>query len=91
MAQREKPAPPATASGVIRIVGPLEDDVITSIVATQATEAEVLEAVKWFTADDALGSELRRTRTGRVAQVYDILAAEEQDEEDLDIAVRTMV
>jgi hypothetical protein len=47
--------------------------------------------VKWFTADDALGSELRRTRTGRVAQVYDILAAEEQDEEDIDTSVRTSV
>src|SRR5438552_8270404 len=47
MAQREKYAPPATASGVVRIVGPLEDDVIASIVSTGATEAEVLEAVKW--------------------------------------------
>ena len=91
MAQREKPAPPATANGVIRIVGPLEDDVITSILSTRATEAEVLEAVKWFTADDALGSELRRTRTGRVAQVYDILAAEAQDEGDFDTPVHTVV
>ena len=91
MAQREKPAPPATASGVIRIVGPLEDDMIASILSTHATEAEVLEAVKWFTADDGLGSELRHTRTGRVAQVYDILAAEAQDEEDLDMPVRSLV
>src|SRR5256885_2224842 len=44
MAQREKYAPPATASGVIRIVGPLEDDGITSIVSTGATEAEGVEA-----------------------------------------------
>jgi len=92
MAQREKPAPPATVSGVIRIVGPLEDDVITSILSTHATEAEVLEAVKWFTADEDLGSELRRTRTGRVAQVYDILAAEEQDDgKDLDTPMRILV
>ena len=91
MAQREKPALPATASGVIRIVGPLEDDMITSIISTQATEAEVLEAVTWFTADDSLGSELRRRRTGRVSQVYDILAAEAQDEEDFDTAVHTLV
>ena len=90
MAQREKLARPATASGVIRIVGPLEDDVIASIVWTRATEAEVLEAVKWFTADDNLGSEVRRTRTGRVAQVYDILAAEAQDDE-LDAPIRMLV
>ena len=90
MAQREKLAPPATATGVIRIVGPLEDDVIASIVSTRATEAEVLEAVKWFTADDNLGAEVRRTRTGRVARVYDILAAEAQDDE-LDAPIRTLV
>lgn len=91
MAQREKAALPASASGVIRIVGPLEDDVIASIISTHATEAEVLEAVKWFTADDGLGSQLRRTRTGRVAQVYDILAAEAQDDEDLDAPARSLV
>ncbi|HEV3177099.1 MAG TPA: hypothetical protein VGZ72_13995 [Stellaceae bacterium] len=91
MAQRERYAPPATASGVVRIVGPLEDDVITSIISTHATEAEVLEAVKWFTADDDLGAEARRTRTGRVAQVYDILAAEAQDDEEFDAPMQTLI
>jgi hypothetical protein len=91
MAQREKLAPPATASGVVRIVGPLEDDVITSILTTGATEAEVVEAVKWFTADDGLGAAVRRTRTWRVARVYDILAAEVQDDDEPDVALRTLV
>jgi hypothetical protein len=86
----QKDAPPATASGVIRIVGPLEDDVITSIISTGATEAEVLEAVKWFT-DDELGPEVRRTRSGRVAQVYDILAAESRDDEELDAPLQGFV
>jgi hypothetical protein len=89
MGQPEKLALPATASGVVRIVGPLEDGVITSIISTRATEAEVLEAVKWFTEDD-LRARLHRTRTGRVAQVYDILAAEAQDEDDLDVPVRAL-
>jgi len=91
MAQREKYAPPATASGVIRIVGPLEDDVIASIVSTGATEAEVLDAGKWFTADDGLGTEMQRTRTGRVAQVYEILAAEAQDEGELDLPAQPLI
>jgi len=91
MSQRERHAQPATASGVIRIVGPLEDDMIASIVSTRATEAEVLEAVKWFTADDGLGAEVRRTRTGRVAEVYDILAAEAQDDDEPDATIRTPV
>ncbi len=91
MAQREKLALPATASGVVRIVGPLEDDVIARIISTHATEAEVLEAVKWFTADDDLGAEVRRTRTGRVAQVYDILSAEAQYDDELDAPARILV
>jgi hypothetical protein len=91
MAQREKYAPPATASGVVRIVGPLEDGVITSIISTRATEAEVLEAVQWFTADDGLGPRVRRTRTGRVAQLYDILAAQAQDDEEFDAPMQTLV
>jgi hypothetical protein len=91
MGQPEKLALPATASAVIRIVGPLEDDVIVSIVSTDATEAEVLEAVKWFTADDNLGAEMRHTRKGRVAQVYDILAAEAQGDDELDLPAHTLV
>jgi len=91
MSQQAKSAPTATASGVVRIVGPLEDDVITSIISTHATEAEVLEAVKWFTADDALGSEMRRTCTGRVAQVYEILAAEAHDDDEPDLPMRTLI
>ncbi len=91
MPQQTKSAPPATASGVVRIVGPLEDDVITSIISTHATEAEVLEAVKWFTADDGLGVEIRRACTGRVAQVYEILAAEAQDDDDPEILNRILV
>jgi len=91
MPQREKDPPTATASGVIRIVGPLEDGVITSIISTGATEAEVLEAVKWFTADDDLGPQVQRTRSGRVAQVYDILAAESQEDEELSVPLQNSV
>jgi len=89
--QQEKLARPATASGVVRIVGPLEDGVIACILSTRATEAEVLEAVTWFTADDGLGAEVRRTRTGRVAQVYDILAAEVQEDDELDAPMQTVI
>ena len=69
-------AKPATASEVVGIVGALDDAVITSILATGATAAEVLEAYNWSTADDTLGGDLERPRTGRVAEVYDILADE---------------
>ena len=65
---------PASTSEIRGIVGPLEDAVITSVLATGASAAEVLEAYTWLTADDQLGTELQRNRSGRVGQVYTILA-----------------
>lgn len=84
MSQQPKSSAPATAGEVIRIAGPLEDAVIARIIDTGATAAEVLEAYMWLTADDQLGTELKRTRTGRIAQVYDILAAEFQDADEIE-------
>ena len=69
---------PASASEVRAIVGEFDDTVIARIVATGATAAEVLEAFTWLTADDQLGTELERTCSGRVAQVYEILDEETQ-------------
>jgi len=65
---------PASASEIKGVIGPLEDAVITSILATGASAAEVLEAYTWLTADDQLGTQLERNRSGRVGQVYAILA-----------------
>jgi 4a-hydroxytetrahydrobiopterin dehydratase len=71
----------ANASEIARIVGPLPDSVIAAVLETGATASEVLEAYAWLTADDQLGEELQRQPNGRVAQVYDILAAEEPEDE----------
>lgn len=82
MSEEAKPSTPVRASEVIEIVGPLDDAVVAGVVATGATPAEVLEAYTWLTADDQLGTELDRTRTGKVAQVYDILAPEFEGAEE---------
>jgi hypothetical protein len=71
---------PATAEEVRSIVGPVDETVLARIVETGATPAEVLEAFTWTAADDRLGEELQRLPTGRVAQVYEILT-EDDDEE----------
>jgi hypothetical protein len=42
----------------------------------------VLEAHTWLMADDRLGAELQRRPSGRVGQVCDILAADEEAEEE---------
>src|SRR5216684_8413840 len=52
----------ATASEIITICGHLDDGVIARILATGATQAEVLEAFTWFTADDQIGTELQHGR-----------------------------
>ena len=76
-------ARPATAAEIKEIVGPLDDAVLMSIVETEATPAEVLEAFTWATADDQIGTELEASRitvkteggrvilTGRVRAWYE--------------------
>jgi hypothetical protein len=73
----------AIASEIIAICGHLDDGVIAQILATGATAAEVLEAFTWFSADDQIGTELRRGPRGAVGAVYDILMREEPDPDEL--------
>ena len=75
-------ARPATAAEIIEIVGPLDDAVLMSIVETEATPAEVLEAFTRATADDQVGTELEHGPRGAVAQVYEILKCEESEPEE---------
>ena len=56
---------------------------ITSILATGASPAEVLEAFTWATADDQIGTELLHGRRGAAGAVYEILLQEEPDPEEL--------
>ena len=70
---------PATAAEIIEIVGPLDDSVLMSIVETEATSTEVLEAFTWATADDQIGTELEHGPRGAVARVYEILKREEPE------------
>jgi hypothetical protein len=72
-------ARPATAGEILEIVGPLDDAVLTRIVETRATPAEVLEAFTWATADDQIGTELEHRPLGVVALIYDILKREEPE------------
>jgi hypothetical protein len=74
---------PATASEIIEICGYLDDGVVTRILATGASPAEVLEGFTWATADDQIGTELRHGRVGAGGAVYEILMQEEPDPEEL--------
>ncbi len=67
----------ATASDVLEILGPMPDERIAAILATGATVRELEEAAAWATGESDVMGELRRPVSGPVADVYDILTADE--------------
>jgi hypothetical protein len=75
--------PPARTAAnpdeIRKIVGDLEDAIVTNIMRTGATESEVLEAFLWTTSDEELGNEVERLPHGTVGAVYEILKAQEPD------------
>ncbi len=66
---------PVTSAELRAIIGELDGDLASAIIGTGASAAEVAEAEAWRTMDDALGKELHHRGQGRVAQVYELLAA----------------
>lgn len=78
----ESSPPPINAAELRRLLGDLDDATCARIIATGATEADVIEARQWLTADDQLGTELEHGRRGVVGEVYEILAEAEAPPED---------
>jgi hypothetical protein len=73
-----------TREEVVAIVGRgrLDDHAIAEIVAAGATPAELLEALNWAVRGDALGADTLRAMSGRVAGLYEILTASDEDWSD---------
>jgi hypothetical protein len=67
---------PATAAEIREILGPVDDQVVSSILRVEATPSEVLEAQTWLASDDYLHRQLHHTLSGRAAEVFDILESE---------------
>lgn len=65
---------PASAAEIRRVIGDLDDAVVSTILRTNATAEQVLEAVRW------LHGEGEEPLHGVVRAVYDILEAEEPTE-----------
>lgn len=72
-----------TAGEVRRLCGEIEDIKVTEIVATGATVQELEEAFACLHGDDSAMAEMQRPLSGRAAQIYDILAPEEEPEEEM--------
>ncbi|MFO0996771.1 MAG: hypothetical protein U1F33_08790 [Alphaproteobacteria bacterium] len=65
-----------TRDDIQKIAGTLSEARTAEIIATGATGAELMEAMEWLMADDVMGTKLRKSRSGRVAQLYEILLAD---------------
>ncbi len=71
----------ATAAEIHHMVGDIDDAIISSIMRTGASAAEVLQAVQWFRGGGGLEDEAGHEPHGAVKAVYEILQAEEPEED----------
>lgn len=67
---------PLTAAGVHRVLGDVDETVVSEILTTGATPAELLEAHEWLSADDYMGARLHRPMAGVVARLCKILESQ---------------
>jgi hypothetical protein len=78
-----------TRKDVTAILGELDDDVVTAIIATGMTPEELAEAHAWLANDEPLMNAGRPLPSGRVARVVDIVAAISEEEAEEEIARRS--
>lgn len=71
-----------THDDVIKTAGPLDDASVAEIIASGATIEELEEAVLWASGVTRLGRERERPLSGVVAQLYEILTADDQFVDD---------
>ncbi len=71
-----------THERVVKIVGRLDDSRIAEIIATGASPAELMEAFTWLSSDEYLGRQLNHYLRGRVAKLYEILAADQPEDDE---------
>lgn len=70
-----------TREDVIATFGPLDDRVVSEVVATGATKAELAQARAWIDSDDAMMNEGRPLPAGPIGQVVEILTTLDEDAE----------
>lgn len=61
------------------LIGPANDKVISEILDTAATEAELVEARAWIENDEVMLNEGRAIPSGRIARLVELLKAGDED------------
>lgn len=73
---------PLTAKTVRDIVALADDDLVTQLVETGASEADLMAALAWLDEDDTAGKEGIESPTGHIAALCEILQAARETPED---------
>lgn len=69
-----------TPEDIGAVLGPTDETLVNDLVQTGATREELAEAWAWVNSDEALLNEGRRPPSGRVAQLIELIAIEEDEE-----------
>ncbi len=70
---------PMTREEIVSVLGPTDETLIADILSTGASFEELREAWLWLNEDEALMSEGRPLPGTRVAELIDLLDADEDD------------
>lgn len=70
--------PPVTRSDVVAVLGIHDDAKIADIIATGATVEDLVEAFEWASGGSDVMADARRSLSGVVARIYDILVSDEE-------------
>jgi hypothetical protein len=73
---------------VIEMLGELDDIAAADIIATGGTRQELAQAHAWLANDEALINAGKHLPSGRVGRLVEIIAANEQEEEQDEAARR---
>lgn len=75
---------PLTRGRILHIVGDIDDAKVAAIERLGASLEELEEAVAWASGETDVMGEARLPLTGRVAELYDILSADDDYGDDRD-------
>ncbi len=75
--EQQRPKAGLTHEAILRIAGDISDAKAAAVEATGATLEELEEAAVWAMGENDVMGRLRLPLSGRIAELYDILTADE--------------
>ncbi len=82
MSHSQSLSPKLDHDRIVAVVGQVDDAKIAAIEATGASLEQLEEAVAWTVGESDVMGESRLPLSGVVAEIYDILTADEDDAEE---------